>query len=119
MKQMTGGDILTARFPRVRVLLRRAFLPTLKRFLATNHRPEIWDITPAMRRIKLILVPVSLPKPEPDRRLEDSLRKVRFRILRMGRGVARHKEGGTHPRRSSGRPMPTARTWTIERAEDS
>ncbi len=52
MKQLTGGDTISARF-----LYREAFTfrPQFKIWLATNHKPDIWETTEAIwRRIKLI-----------------------------------------------------------------
>jgi putative DNA primase/helicase len=72
VKQLTGGDSITARF-----LFREYFQyrPTFKIFLAANHKPEIWGTDHAIwRRIRLIPFAVTIPRGEQDKELPDKLR---------------------------------------------
>ena len=71
VKQMTGGDKLTARFLRAEFF---EFRPEFKIFLATNHKPvirgtdkAIWD------RIRLIPFNVTIPEHEQDKHLAEKL----------------------------------------------
>jgi putative DNA primase/helicase len=72
VKQMTGGERLTARF------LHREwfeFAPEFKIFLGTNHKPEIVGTDYAIwRRIRLIPFAVTIPIAEQDRDLAADLR---------------------------------------------
>lgn len=72
IKQMTGGDMVTARFLNANYI---TFKPTSKIWLATNHKPEIrgtdWGI---WRRIKLIPFGVKIPDEEQDRQLPEKLK---------------------------------------------
>ena len=72
MKQMTGGDKMTARF------LHREFFefePTFKLWLAVNHKPRITGTDHAIwRRIRLIPFNVTIPKNEQDPDLFDKLK---------------------------------------------
>ncbi|MDA2933439.1 phage/plasmid primase, P4 family [Acidobacteria bacterium AH-259-D05] len=67
VKQMTGGDKVTARF------LHREFFefePTFKVFLATNHKPIIWGTDTAIwRRIRLVPFDVTIAPKEQDKEL--------------------------------------------------
>lgn len=73
VKQLTGGDQVTARF------LHREwfqFRPTFKLWLACNHRPVIRGTDFAIwRRIRLIPFTVTIPPEEQDRELPDKLRE--------------------------------------------
>jgi len=72
VKQMTGGDTLTARFMRAEFF---QFAPTFKIFLATNHKPQIRGTDLAIwRRIRLIPFTVTIPESEQDRQLPDKLK---------------------------------------------
>jgi putative DNA primase/helicase len=67
MKQMTGGDTMSARFMKAEWF---QFTPTFKIFLATNHRPIIRGNDHAMwRRVRLIPFTVTIPEGEQDKEL--------------------------------------------------
>lgn len=67
VKQLTGGDPITARFMRAEFF---TFFPTHKLFLATNHKPTIWGSDHAIwRRIKLIPYTVTIPEADRDKDL--------------------------------------------------
>lgn len=72
VKQLTGGDTITARF------LYRDFFdfrPVFKLFLASNHKPRIRGTDHAIwRRIKLIPFTVTIPEGEQDKHLAEKLR---------------------------------------------
>ena len=73
VKQMTGGEKLTARFMRAEFF---EFLPHFKLWIGTNHRPLIRGSDMAIwRRIKLIPFNVTIPEPERDKELPGRLRK--------------------------------------------
>jgi putative DNA primase/helicase len=72
VKQVTGGDRVTARF-----LYREffEFVPSFKLFLATNYKPFIRGTDHAIwRRIHLVPFAVTIPAPEQDRTLPAKLR---------------------------------------------
>ena len=71
IKDLTGGDTITARFMRGEFF---EFLPVFKLWLATNHKPvirgtdqAIWD------RVKLIPFNVRIPDNEQDKHLREKL----------------------------------------------
>jgi putative DNA primase/helicase len=72
VKQLTGGDTVTARFLFQDFF---EFKPTLKVFVAVNHKPQIrgtdWAI---WRRIRLIPFTVTIPDDKQDKRLPEKLR---------------------------------------------
>ena len=75
IKQMTGGDTISARFLHQEWF---DFDPTHKIFLGTNHKPVINGTDEAIwRRIRLVPFEVTIPEPERDRnlihKLEDEL----------------------------------------------
>ncbi|MEW6290966.1 MAG: phage/plasmid primase, P4 family [Thermodesulfobacteriota bacterium] len=71
IKQMTGQDTLSARFLHQEWF---DFKPTHKIFLATNHKPTITGIDPAIwRRIKLIPFDVTIPEHKRDKKLLSKL----------------------------------------------
>ncbi len=80
VKQLTGGDTITARF------LHREFFEfetTFKIFLAVNHKPIIQGTDYAIwRRIRLIPFNVAIPEQEQDKGLPEKLRKELPGILR-------------------------------------
>jgi putative DNA primase/helicase len=80
IKQVTGGDTITARF------LHREFFefrPQFKLWLATNHRPVVRGTDHAIwRRIRLIPFDVTIPAGERDPQLVD-------RLVEEGAGVLR------------------------------
>ena len=93
VKQLTGGDALTARF-----LYREffEFKPTFKLFLATNHKPVIKGTDHAIwRRIRLVPFTVTIPDEEQDKALNDKLREELPGILAWAvRGCLAWQEQG-------------------------
>lgn len=72
VKQMTGGDTLTARYLHKEFF---EFRPAFKVWLAANHKPKINDNGHAMwRRIRLISFSVTIPEQERDKHLAEKLR---------------------------------------------
>jgi putative DNA primase/helicase len=72
VKEMTGGDPITARFLHAEFF---EFMPEFKIFLAVNHRPVIKGTDHAIwRRIRLIPFTVKIPEEEQDRTLPDKLK---------------------------------------------
>ncbi|MBF0474659.1 MAG: DNA primase [Deltaproteobacteria bacterium] len=73
IKQMTGGDKISARFFHQEFF---DFQPTHKIFLGTNHRPIIKGTDHAIwRRIRLIPFEVTIPEAEIDRSLPEKLKE--------------------------------------------
>ena len=73
IKQMTGGDIISARFLHQEWF---DFEPTYKIFLGTNHKPVIKGTDYAIwRRIKLVPFEVTIPEQERDRDLLNKLQE--------------------------------------------
>jgi putative DNA primase/helicase len=71
VKDLTGGDTITARFMRAEWF---DFRPEFKLWLATNHKPVIKDTKQAIwRRIRLVPFAVSIPKAEQDKKLPEKL----------------------------------------------
>lgn len=71
VKELTGGDVITARFMRGEWF---DFKPEFKLWLATNHRPEIRGTDKAIwDRLCLVPFDVSIPEAEQDRRLGEKL----------------------------------------------
>lgn len=80
IKQLTGGDIITARFMRSEFF---EFKPEFKIFLATNHKPEIKGTDAGIwRRIRLIPFNVCIPPDEQDKDLQNKLKAELPGILR-------------------------------------
>ncbi|GAB9246849.1 phage/plasmid primase, P4 family [Bradyrhizobium diazoefficiens] len=78
IKQLTGGDPITARF------MRRDFFtykPTFQLLIVGNHKPKLRNITEAMRRRLAILPFVHAPS-KPDHELEEKLRAEWAGIMR-------------------------------------
>jgi putative DNA primase/helicase len=72
VKQLTGGDTITARFLHHEFF---EFKPALKLWLAANHRPRIGGTDIAIwRRIHLIPFTAAIATAERDRRLPEKLR---------------------------------------------
>jgi putative DNA primase/helicase len=80
IKQMTGGDKMTARFMRQDFF---DFVPKFKLFITGNHKPRLNNVDEAMRR-RLLLVPftVQIPPEERDTKLAEKLRAEWPAILR-------------------------------------
>ncbi|MFC1839808.1 phage/plasmid primase, P4 family [Thermodesulfobacteriota bacterium] len=73
IKQMTGGDKVSARFLRQEWF---DFEPTHKIFLATNHKPIIQGTDSAIwRRIRLVPFEVTIPEKERDKKLLEKLKQ--------------------------------------------
>jgi putative DNA primase/helicase len=71
VKQMTGGDTITARFMRGEFF---DFIPEYKLWIRANHKPEITGTDNAIwRRIRLIPFEVEIPQAEQDPYLMDKL----------------------------------------------
>jgi putative DNA primase/helicase len=71
VKQMTGGDTMTARFLHKEFF---EFKATFKVWLATNHKPVIRGTDYAIwRRIRLIPFTVTIPESERDKGLKEKL----------------------------------------------
>jgi putative DNA primase/helicase len=72
VKELTGGDTVSARFMRAEWF---DFRPVCKLWLATNHRPQVRGTDDAIwRRIRLIPFTVTIPEPERDHALSERLR---------------------------------------------
>jgi putative DNA primase/helicase len=71
IKNLTGGDKISARFMRQDFF---EFVPQFKLLIAGNHRPGLRGVDEAIRR-RLHLIPfkVTIPEPERDRNLSDKL----------------------------------------------
>ncbi|WKZ17748.1 MAG: phage/plasmid primase, P4 family [Candidatus Jettenia sp. CY-1] len=71
IKQLTGGDTISARFLFAEYF---DFLPTFKIWLAANHKPNIRGTDHAIwRRIKLIPFNVTIPDEKQDKGLDEKL----------------------------------------------
>jgi len=83
IKQLTGGDPVTA------------YQPTFQLLIVGNHKPKLRNITEAMRR-RLAMIPFVNAPAKPDHELEEKLRAEWPGILRwMIEGcLAWQKEGG-------------------------
>lgn len=72
VKQMTGGDVMTARFLYGEFI---EFVPKFKLFIAGNHKPTIRGRDQGIwRRIHLIPFEVTIPPGQRDKRLSTKLR---------------------------------------------
>ena len=91
IKQMTGGDPVSARFMRQDFF---TYVPQFKLLIAGNHRPALRNVDEAARR-RFNIVPF-LHRPErPDRQLEDKLRQEWPAVLRwMIEGCLQWQDGG-------------------------
>jgi putative DNA primase/helicase len=79
VKQLTGGDRISARFMRQDFF---EFEPTHKLMLSTNHRPVIGETKNAIwDRVLLIPWPVVIPEAEQDKELPDKLKTEASGIL--------------------------------------
>ena len=73
VKQMTGGDRMTARFLHHEYF---DFEPTFKLWLAVNHKPRVVGTDHAIwRRIRLIPFTVTIPESEQDPDLREKLKR--------------------------------------------
>lgn len=72
VKQLTGGDTISARFLHQEAF---EFRPSFKIWLASNHKPHIHGNDNGMwRRVRLIPFTVTIPEAERDLRLAEKLR---------------------------------------------
>jgi putative DNA primase/helicase len=80
IKNLTGGDKITARFMRQDFF---DYVPTFKLFVSGNHKPQLSSVDEAIRR-RLLLVPfvVEIPAGERDPALADKLKAEWPAILR-------------------------------------
>ena len=78
IKQLTGGDPITARFMRCNFF---TFVPTFQLMIVGNHQPNLRNVTDAVKR-RLAIVPFVHKPVVPDRLLEEKLRAERPGILR-------------------------------------
>lgn len=79
VKQLTGGDKISARFMRGEWF---EFKPTFKIFILTNHRPNIvGDDNGIWRRIRLIPFEVIIPPEKQDKQLGEKLKAELSGIL--------------------------------------
>jgi DNA primase catalytic core len=80
VKQVTGGDTVTARFLYGEFF---EFTLVLKFFLAVNHKPRIGGTDNAIwRRVKMIPFDVTIPEEEQDKTLKEKLKQELPGILR-------------------------------------
>lgn len=78
IKQLTGGDPITARFMRRNFF---TYVPELQLQIVGNHKPKLHNVSDAMRR-RLALVPFNHKPPKPDRKLVEKLKAEWPGILR-------------------------------------
>jgi P4 family phage/plasmid primase-like protien len=91
IKQMTGGDPITARFMRKDNF---TFRPNFKLMIAGNHAPSLTNVDAAMRR-RFNIVPFTRKPERPDRQLEEKLRAEWGQILAWAiRGCRRWLKDG-------------------------
>lgn len=78
LKQMTGGDAISARFMRQDFF---TYKPNFKLTIVGNHKPALKNVDEAMRR-RLRIVPFVHKPAQPDRQLEEKLKDEWPFILR-------------------------------------
>lgn len=79
IKEITGGDRITARFMHKDNF---TYPPTFKLMMSGNHKPAIRNVDEAMRRrMHLIPFEVTIPRDKRDRQLQDKLLRERDGIL--------------------------------------
>ncbi|MEX2599302.1 MAG: phage/plasmid primase, P4 family [Dehalococcoidia bacterium] len=79
VKQVTGGDVINARFLNKNSF---DFRPQFKMVLASNHKPEIRGTDYAIwRRVRLVPFKVTIPPEQADMNLKDKLRAEQSGIL--------------------------------------
>jgi putative DNA primase/helicase len=78
IKQMTGGDPVTARFMRQDFF---TYTPQFKLTIAGNHKPALKNVDDAARR-RFNIVPFLHTPPQPDKHLEEKLQREWPGILR-------------------------------------
>jgi putative DNA primase/helicase len=96
VKEITGGDPVSARFMRQDFF---TFYPRFKLLIAGNHKPTIRNIDEAMRR-RLHLVPftITVPPEKRDKHLQSKLLMERDAILAWGlQGCLQWQKTGLQP----------------------
>ena len=96
VKEITGGDAVSARFMRQDFF---TFYPRFKLLIAGNHKPTIRNIDEAMRR-RLHLVPftITVPPEKRDKHLQAKLLMERDAILAWGlQGCLEWQKAGLKP----------------------
>jgi putative DNA primase/helicase len=98
IKQLTGGDKMTARFLRQEFF---EFVPTFKIWMTTNHKPKISGTDNGIwRRINLIPFEVTIPKESIDKELPDKLKEELPGILSWAvEGCMQWQKEGLNPPR--------------------
>ena len=93
VKQLTGGDVIKARFMRQDFF---AFKPTHKIIIGANHKPRVRGQDHAIwRRLRLVPFNVTIPPEERDRRLVEKLATEAPGILRWAvEGCAKWQRDG-------------------------
>jgi putative DNA primase/helicase len=96
VKQLTGGDKITARFLYHE---NTEFVPKLKIWMATNHKPQVSGNDPAIwRRIHLIPFKVMIPPEEQEKDLPTTLREEFSGILKWAiEGAIEWNKVGLNP----------------------
>ncbi len=96
VKQLTGGDTMSARFLYSEFF---EFTPQFKVFLATNHKPIIrGDDYAIWRRIRLIPFTIQIPPEQQDKELMLKLREEKAGILNwLLAGLFRYQAEGLTP----------------------
>lgn len=91
IKQMTGGDPITARFMRQNFF---TFTPRFKLLIVGNHKPVLSSVDDAMRR-RFNIIPFTIKPAAPDKQLEAKLEAEWPAILRwMIEGCTDWQENG-------------------------
>jgi putative DNA primase/helicase len=95
IKQMTGGDPITARFMRQDFF---TYKPAFKPVIIGNHQPQLSNVIEALRR-RIAMVPFTFKPVKPDKELEFKLREEWPGILRwqIDGCVAWQKDGLPRP----------------------
>lgn len=93
VKELTGGDTVSARFMRAEYF---DFRPVCKLWISTNHKPAVRGTDEAIwRRLRLIDFTVTIPEPERDLRLQEKLRSELPGILAWAvEGCLAWQQGG-------------------------
>jgi putative DNA primase/helicase len=93
VKQITGGDTITARLLYSEFF---EFIPQLKLWLGTNHKPDIRGTDEGTwRRIRLVPFTVCIPNEKRDRKLGEKLKAESPGILKWALdGLAQYQQNG-------------------------
>ncbi len=93
VKQLTGGDKVTARFLYKEFF---SYTPQFKLVIVGNHKPRLLNVDEAMRR-RLHILPFTRTPANPDKHLEEKLRAEHPQILNwMLEGMQDWKTNGFH-----------------------